>query len=126
MVHASNTAVTRKRRRKVLKQAKGYFGSKHKLFKTAKEQLMRSRRYAFFGRKQKKRDMRKSWILRLNNAFREQGIRYSLAIYLLRHFEELGAINLDRKQLVEMAIEQPEIFNKLVDKIKKVSLSVNS
>ena len=114
MTRATNTPATRRRRKKVLKHAKGYFGAKHKLFKTAKEQLMRSWAYAYEGRKQKKRDFRRLWITRLNNACREKGLTYSRFIRLLT----LAQIKLDRKQLSEMAIHQPEYFDALISKVQ--------
>ena len=116
MNRASNTPVTRRRRKKVLKQAKGYFGSKHKLFKTAKEQVMRSLSYAYEGRKQRKRDFRsKIWIPRLNIHLRgKYGIRYSQFIRLLN----LAQIKINRKQLSEMAIHQPQHFDALVSKVQ--------
>src|SRR5215204_3203029 len=111
MNRASNTPVTRRRRKKVLKQAKGYFGSKHKLFKTAKEQVMRSLSYAYAGRKQRKRDFRsKIWIPRLNIYLRDKyDIRYSQFIRLLT----LAQVKINRKQLSEMAIHQPQHFDTL-------------
>ena len=77
MKRVKNSLATRARRKKVLKRAKGYFGSKHRLFKTAQEQVMHSERYAFRDRKQKKRDFRKLWITRINAGCRENGISYS-------------------------------------------------
>ena len=77
MTRVKNSVATRARRKKVLKRAKGYFGSKHRLFKTAQEQVMHSERYAFRDRKQKKRDFRKLWITRINAGCRENGISYS-------------------------------------------------
>ena len=77
MTRVKNSVATRSRRKKVLKRAKGYFGSKHRLFKTAQEQVMHSERYAFRDRKQKKRDFRKLWITRINAGCRENGISYS-------------------------------------------------
>ena len=77
MARVRSGAVTKARHKKVLKQAKGYFGSKHRLYKTAKEQLMHSGQYAFRDRKQKKRDFRKLWIARINAACRNEGISYS-------------------------------------------------
>lgn len=114
MTRVKNTPVTRRRRKKILKQAKGYFGSKHKLFKTAKEQLMRSWAYAYRDRKQRKRDFRRLWITRLNNACRERGWSYSRFIRSLT----LAQIKLNRKQLAEMAIHQPQSFDALIAKVQ--------
>ena len=83
MTRVKNSVATRARRKKVLKRAKGYFGSKHRLFKTAQEQVMHSERYAFRDRKQKKRDFRKLWITRINAGCRENGISYSRFIDVL-------------------------------------------
>lgn len=117
MTRASNTPVTRRRRKKILKQAKGYFGSKHKLFKTAKEQLMNSYFYSYRDRKQKKRDFRRLWILRINNAVREIGLTYSNFIRMLT----LAQIKINRKQLSEMCISHPEAFTKLIYQVKEAS-----
>jgi len=114
MTRVSNTPVTRQRRKKILKQAKGYFGSKHKLFKTAKEQLMHSLTYSYAGRKQKKRDFRRLWITRLNSACREKGLTYSRFMQMIR----LAQIKLDRKQLSEMVIHQPQHFETLINKVQ--------
>jgi large subunit ribosomal protein L20 len=119
MNRASNTPATRHRRKKILKQAKGYFGSKHKLFKTAKEQVMHSLVYSYRDRKQKKRFFRSDvWISRLNialrNEWKEKGLNYSRFI----HLKNLAQIKLDRKQLSEMAINEPQSFGALIDKIK--------
>lgn len=120
MTRASNTPVTRRRRKKILKQAKGYFGSKHKLFKTAKEQLMKSHFYSYRDRKQKKRDFRRLWILRINNAVREFGLTYSRFVRML----SLTQIKINRKQLSEMCINKPELFSNLVSKVKESSILV--
>ncbi|WNE41797.1 MAG: 50S ribosomal protein L20 [Mycoplasmataceae bacterium] len=122
MTRASNTPVTKRRRKKILKQAKGYFGSKHKLFKTAKEQLMNSYFYSYRDRKQKKRDFRRLWILRINNACREIGLTYSNFIRLLN----LSQIKINRKQLSEMCVNQPESFSTLISQVKKASQILNN
>lgn len=120
MTRTKNTPVTRRRRKKILKQAKGYFGSKHKLFKTAKEQVMRSLAYAYRDRKQRKRFFRSNvWISRLNiglrNEWKEQDLNYSKFIRL----KKLAQIKLDRKNLSEIAIKQPKVFTTLINKVKK-------
>ena len=114
MTRATNTPATRRRRKKILKQAKGYFGSKRKLFKTAKEQLMNAQVDAFAGRKQRKRDFRRLWITRLNAACHSHGLNYSQFIRALT----LAQIKLNRKQLSEMAIHQPQHFQTLINKIQ--------
>jgi len=110
MARVKNGAVTKARHKKVLKQAKGYFGSKHRLYKTAKEQLMHSGQYAFRDRKQKKRDFRKLWITRINAACRENEISYSRFIEGLNK----AGVVIDRKMLSEIAIQDPKAFAELV------------
>ena len=105
---------TRNRRKKVLKLAKGYFGSKHLLFRTANEQVMRSQRYACAGRKQTKRDMRKLWIARINAAVRPYDLSYSKFMHGLK----LANININRKMLSEIAIHDEKGFKDLVDASK--------
>ena len=102
--------VTRQRRNRTLKLAKGYFGSKHALYRTAHEQVMHSMRYAFRDRRQLKREMRKLWIARINAAAKANDINYSK----LMHGLKLAGINLNRKMLSEIAIHDPEGFKKLV------------
>ena len=110
MARVKNGAVTKARHKKVLKQAKGYFGSKHRLYKTAKEQLMHSGQYAFRDRKQKKRDFRKLWITRINAACRQNDISYSRFIEGLTK----AGIEVNRKMLSEIAINDPKAFTELV------------
>ena len=102
--------VTHARRKKVLKQAKGYFGSKHILFKTAKEQVMRSKRYAYISRKDRKSDFRKLWIKRINAACRLNDISYSKFMHGLK----VAKIDLNRKMLSEIAIHDEKGFEELV------------
>ena len=111
MARVKNGAVTKARHKKVLKQAKGYFGSKHRLYKTAKEQLMHSGQYAYRDRKQKKRDFRKLWITRINAACRENGISYSRFIEGLTK----AGVLINRKMLSEIAINDPKAFTELVN-----------
>ena len=110
MARVRNGAVTKARHKKVLKAAKGYFGSKHRLYKTAKEQLMHSGQYAFRDRKQKKRDFRKLWIARINAACRNEGISYSRFIEGLTK----AGVEVNRKMLSEIAINDPKAFSELV------------
>ena len=110
MARVKNGATTKARHKKVLKQAKGYFGSKHRLYKTAKEQLMHSGQYAFRDRKQKKRDFRKLWITRINAACRENNISYSRFIEGLTK----AGVEINRKMLSEIAINDPKAFSDLV------------
>ena len=110
MARVKNGAVTKARHKKVLKQAKGYFGSKHRLYKSAKEQLMHSGQYAFRDRKQKKRDFRKLWITRINAACRQNDISYSRFIEGLTK----AGVEVNRKMLSEIAINDPKAFSELV------------
>ena len=115
MTRVKNSVAPRARRKKVLKRAKGYFGSKHRLFKTAQEQVMHSERYAFRDRKQKKRDFRKLWITRINAGCRENGISYSRFIDGLNK----AGVEVNRKMLSELAIYDKEAFANLVKVAKE-------
>ena len=110
MARVKNGAVTKARHKKVLKQAKGYFGSKHRLYKTAKEQLMNSGQYAFRDRRQRKRDFRKLWITRINAACRQNDISYSRFIEGLTK----AGVEVNRKMLSEIAINDPKMFSEFV------------
>ena len=114
MARVKGGVVSRKRRKRVLKLAKGYFGSKHTLYKTANEQVMKSLQYAYRDRRQKKRDFRKLWITRINAAARLNGLSYSQ----LMHGLKLAEIDINRKMLSEMAISDPEGFASLVETAK--------
>ena len=114
MARVKNGAVTKARHKKVLKAAKGYFGSKHRLYKSAKEQLMHSGQYAFRDRKQKKRDFRKLWITRINAACRQNDISYSRFIEGLTK----AGVEINRKMLSEIAINDPKMFTELVKTAK--------
>ena len=110
MTRVKGGTVARARRKKVLKEAKGYFGSKHRLYKTAHEQLMHSGQYAFRDRRQNKRNFRKLWIARINAACREYEISYSKFINGLNK----AGITVNRKMLSELAIDNREAFTDLV------------
>ena len=110
MARVKNGATTKARRKKILKQAKGYFGSKHRLFKTAKEQVMHSYVYAYRDRKQNKRNFRKLWIVRINAACRENEISYSRFINGLTK----AGVVVNSKMLAEIAIDSPKAFSDLV------------
>ena len=114
MARVKNGAVTKARHKKVLKEAKGYFGSKHRLYKSAKEQLMHSGQYAFRDRKQKKRNFRKLWITRINAACRLNDISYSRFIEGLNK----AGVEINRKMLSEIAINDPKTFTNLVKMAK--------
>lgn len=110
MARVKGGIVARKRRKKILKEASGYFGSKHRLWKTAKEQLLHSGVYAYRDRRQKKRDFRKLWITRINAACRENEISYSKFIDGLNK----AGLTVNRKMLSELAIDNPKAFSDLV------------
>ena len=115
MARVKGGNVSKNRRRKVLKEAKGYFGSKHRLYKTAQEQVFHSGAYAFRDRRQNKRNFRKLWITRINAACRENEISYSKFINGLAK----AGIEINRKMYSEMAIDDPKSFTALVETAKK-------
>ena len=114
MARIKGAVATRKRRNKMLKLAKGYWGAKSKHFKMAKQQVMKSGNYAFAGRKLKKRDFRKLWITRISAAAKANGMNYSTFMYGLKKAD----INLNRKMLSEIAIADAEAFTALAEKAK--------
>ncbi len=114
MPRVKGGTVTRQRRKRVLKLAKGYYGSKHSLFKTAKQQVMKSGQYAYRDRRQKKRDFRKLWITRINAAARAHDISYSK----LMHGLKVAGIEVNRKMLSDLAIHDETAFAQLADKAK--------
>ena len=111
MSRVKGSNIHKNRRKKVLKLARGYFGSKHKLYKTAKEQVMHSLKYAYRDRKQNKREMRKLWITRINAACRMNDISYSKFISGLNK----AGVAINRKMLSEVAIDDAKTFTKLVN-----------
>ena len=107
--------VTRARRKRIMKLAKGYRGSKHRLFKTAKNQVMKSYTYAFRDRKVNKRKFRELWIARINAAARINNISYSK----LMHGLKLANIDINRKMLADLAVNDPKAFTAIVEEAKK-------
>jgi len=107
--------MTRKRRKKIIGLAKGYWGAKSKLFKMANQAVMKSLRYAYVGRKLKKRDFRRLWIARINAAAKANGINYSQFIHGLK----LSGVDMNRKMLSELAIHDAAAFSALVGKAKE-------
>ncbi|WP_377888221.1 50S ribosomal protein L20 [Alkalihalobacillus sp. R86527] len=107
--------VTRRRRKRTLKLAKGYFGSKSLLFKVANQQVMKSNMYAYRDRRQKKRDFRKLWITRINAAARMNGLSYSRLMFGLK----TAGIDINRKMLAELAISDEKAFAQLASKAKE-------
>ena len=114
MARIKGAMMTRKRRKKTLKLAKGYFGAKSKLFKTAKEAVMKSGNFAYIGLRQKKRDFRRMWITRISAAARINGMNYSTFMNGLKK----AGININRKMLAELAVEDAAAFAALAAKAK--------
>ncbi|WP_028400925.1 50S ribosomal protein L20 [Ectobacillus panaciterrae] len=114
MPRVKGGTVTRKRRKKVLKLAKGFYGSKHTLYKVANQQVMKSLMYAFRDRRQKKRDFRKLWITRINAAARMNGLSYSR----LMHGLKLAGIEVNRKMLADLAVTDANAFAELATAAK--------
>ena len=114
MARVKGGVVSRKRRKRVLKLAKGYYGAKHILFRTAKEQVMNSYYNAYRDRRQKKRDFRKLWITRINAAARLNGLSYSQ----LMHGLKLAEIEVNRKMLADLAVNDAAAFTALADAAK--------
>ena len=125
MTRVRNGVVTKQRHKKILKEARGYFGSKHREFKSAKEQLMHAGQYAYRDRRQKKREFRKLWIVRINAACRDNEISYSRFIEGLNK----AGLEINRKMLSEIAINDPKAFSELVKvaksgKVKEAKVEV--
>ncbi|MBS4208809.1 50S ribosomal protein L20 [Bacillus sp. FJAT-50079] len=114
MPRVKGGTVTRRRRNKILKLAKGYYGSKHRLFKVAKQQVMKSYNYAYRDRRNKKRDFRKLWITRINAAARLNGLSYSR----LMHGLKVAGIEVNRKMLADLAVHDEKAFAELANKAK--------
>ena len=114
MARVKGGVVSRKRRKRILKLAKGYYGAKHILFRTAKEQVMNSYYYAYRDRRQKKRDFRKLWITRINATARLNGLSYSQ----LMHGLKLAEIEVNRKMLADLAVNDATAFTALADAAK--------
>jgi large subunit ribosomal protein L20 len=115
MARVKGGFVARRRRKKILKLAKGYFGSKHRLFKTAQAQVMKSLLYAYRDRRQRKRDFRKLWIARINAAARLNGLSYSR----LMHGLKLAGVQVNRKMLAELAVRDEKGFSQLAEVAKQ-------
>jgi large subunit ribosomal protein L20 len=111
MPRATNAVARRRRKKKTLKQAKGYWGRKHSSYRFANEQLMRSGAYAYRDRRVRKRDFRRLWITRINAAARQEGMSYSELIHGL---DEAG-VEVNRKMLAEIAVSDPEGFRRFVE-----------
>ena len=114
MARVKGALATRKRRKKILKLAKGYFGAKSKLYRTANEAVMKSLRYAYIGRKQKKRDFRRLWITRISAACKQNGVNYSRFMNGLKK----SGIEINRKMLADLAVNDSAAFSALVETAK--------
>ncbi len=115
MPRVKGGTVSRKRRNRVLKLAKGYYGSKHRLYKVANQQVMKSLNYAYRDRRQKKREFRRLWITRINAAARINGVSYST----LMHGLKVAGIDVNRKMLADLAVTDAKAFAQLADVAKK-------
>ncbi|MFC1557659.1 50S ribosomal protein L20 [candidate division KSB1 bacterium] len=114
MPRATNQVASRKRRKKILKAAKGYRGGRSKLLKTAKESVHKALQYAYRDRRQRKREFRRLWITRINAAAREHGMSYSEFIHAMKK----SNIDISRNILADLAVREPEIFTSLVNEVK--------
>jgi large subunit ribosomal protein L20 len=115
MPRATNGPATRRRRKKVLKMARGYFGARHATFRKAKETVTRALKYAFRDRRVRKRDFRRLWIVRINAAVRAEGMKYSTFMNGLKK----AGIELDRKVLADLAVNEQAVFSDLVSKARE-------
>lgn len=114
MPRSKNAVASRARKKRILKQAKGFYGKRKNVYTVAKNVLEKGLTYSYVGRKLKKRDYRRLWIVRINAAVREEGITYSEFINMLK----VKGIDLDRKMLAEMAMNTPDTFRQLVQSVK--------
>ena len=114
MPRVKGGTVTRRRHKKILKLAKGYFGSKHRLFRTANQQVMKSLMYAYRDRRTRKRDFRRLWIQRINAAARRNGINYSRLMYGLKQ----AGVEVNRKMLADLAVADASAFTELANLAK--------
>jgi large subunit ribosomal protein L20 len=115
MPRSNNAVASRRRRKKILGQAKGYWGAKSKLLKTAKESVQKALLYAYRDRRAKKRTFRRLWTVRINAAVRSHGLNYASFIHLLK----AGQVEIDRKILADIAVSDPAVFSKIVESVKK-------
>jgi large subunit ribosomal protein L20 len=122
MPRATKAVASRRRRKKILKAARGYYGGRSKLYRTAKESVQRGLAYAYAHRRRRKRDFRRLWIARINAAARIYGLSYSLFIHGLKK----AGVLLDRKNLADMAIKDEEAFAKLAQLASKYQASIPS
>ena len=117
MSRVKRSVHARKKRRKVLKEAKGYFGRKHSSYRFAKEQVQRSGMYAYRDRRNRKREFRRLWITRINAAARAEGMTYATFIHGL----QLAGVELDRKVLADIAVRDPETFRRFAERAREAA-----
>ena len=115
MARVKRGKAAHRRHKAVLKEARGYVGGRHRLFRSAKETVMRAKQYAYRDRRRRKRDFRRLWIARINAAVREQGVSYSRFVQALK----AAGIGLDRRSLAELAVRDPSSFEEVVATAKK-------
>ena len=115
MSRATNAVARKRRKKKVLKQAKGYWGRKHSSYRFANEQVMRSGQYAYRDRRVRKREMRKLWIIRINAAARREGMSYSQLIHGLNQ----AGVEVNRKMLADIAVRDPEAFRRFAEQARE-------
>lgn len=115
MPRSKNAVASRRRRKKILNQAKGYWGAKSKLIKTAKESVQKALLYAYRDRRAKKRTFRRLWTVRINAGVRPHGLNYASFIHLLK----TSHVEIDRKMLADIAVSDPAVFSKIVESVKK-------
>ncbi len=114
MPRSKNAVASRRRRKKILKQAKGYFGARSKVFTVAKNAVEKGLQYAYRDRRNKKRNIRKLWIARINAAARAEGMNYSSLIHALKD----QGVELNRKVLADLAMNEPQAFKAIVEKVR--------
>ena len=117
MARATNAVARKRRRKKVLDQAKGYYGRKHSSYRLANEQVMRSGNYAYRDRRRRKREMRRLWIVRINAAARREGLSYS---QLMHGLSEAG-VEVNRKMLADIAVRDPEAFRRFAEQAREAA-----
>ena len=117
MSRATNAVARKRRKKKVLKQAKGYFGRKHSSYRLANEQVMRSGNYAYRDRRRRKRDMRRLWIVRINAAARREGLSYSQFMHGLNE----AGVEINRKMLADIAVRDPEAFRRFAEQAREAA-----
>ena len=117
MSRATNAVARRRRRKKVLRQARGYYGRKHSSYRLANEQLMRSGQYAYRDRRRRKRDLRRLWIVRINAAARQEGLSYSQLMHGLKQ----AGVEVNRKMLADIAVRDPEAFRRFAEQAREAA-----